>query len=124
MGDFDEHIAYYSTRPDLSWLKEPLPCPVRRGLLVSGDRDLVVEEIPELKRRYGAAAGDWESGAIAFVAARNRVRLLILRGVTDLVGSSGGEAYGNMDFFAEATQGILRRLVETLPQWVEMSYSS
>jgi hypothetical protein len=38
------------------------------------------EEIPHLKDRHHAAAGDWESGAIAFVAARNGVRRLILRG--------------------------------------------
>ena len=36
---------------------------------------------------------DWESGAIAWVAARNQTRCLILRGVTDLVGEAGDEAY-------------------------------
>jgi adenosylhomocysteine nucleosidase len=92
---------------------------VQRTLLVSGDRDLVVEEIPRLQARYGAIAGDWESGAIAFVAARNQVRLLILRGVTDLVGASGGEAYGNIQIFAQATQSILKHLVTSLPLWLE-----
>jgi adenosylhomocysteine nucleosidase len=91
---------------------------VRRSLLVSGDRDLLVMDIPMLKARYGAVAGDWESGAIAFVAAHNAVRLLILRGVTDLVGSSGGEAYGNLELFEGATIRILRQLVEALPDWL------
>jgi adenosylhomocysteine nucleosidase len=119
MGDYDAHIAHYTTEIDLSWLKEPYPHQVRRALLVSGDRDLLVEDIPLLKARYGAVAGDWESGAIAFVAARNGVQLLILRGVTDLVGSAGGEAYGNLALFEKATLRILRQLVEALPDWLK-----
>ena len=81
MGDFDEHIAHYSTVLETDWLKvTELPFPIRKTLLVSGDRDLLASEIPELHTRYGAVAGDWESGAIAWVASRNRTRLLILRG--------------------------------------------
>jgi adenosylhomocysteine nucleosidase len=118
MGDYETHIAHYTTEIDLSWLKEPYPYQVRRALLVSGDRDLLVEDIPMLKAHYGAVAGDWESGAIAFVAAHNGVRPLILRGVTDLVGSSGGEAYGNLELFEAATLRILRQLVEALPDWL------
>jgi adenosylhomocysteine nucleosidase len=88
-------------------------------MMVSGDRDLLAADIPMLKARYLAVTGDWESGSIAFVAARNQVRCLILRGVTDLVGSSGGEAYGNFELFKAATGLIMRRLVEALPGWLE-----
>jgi len=119
MGDYDAHIAHYTCVLDYGWLSEPYPQAVLRTLLVSGDRDLVVEDLPQLKQRYGAVAGDWESGAIAFVAQRNSVRLLILRGVTDLVGPGGGEAYGNPEIFRQATRGIMQRLLEFLPQWVE-----
>jgi adenosylhomocysteine nucleosidase len=120
MGDFDEHIAHYSTSIDLSWLGEaPYPQTVQCSLLVSGDRDLIVEEIPMLKQRYHASAGDWESGAIAWVAARNGVRTLILRGVSDLIGASGGEAYGNIQLFENAAQQILEKLVAALPDWLE-----
>ena len=118
MGDFDEHIAHYSTAIDLSWLEEPYPQPVRRTLLVSGDRDLLVEEIPRLAQRYGAVAGDWESGAIAWVAARQGVRLLILRGVTDVVGSTGSAAYGDLGYFQRAAAEIMGRLIATLPAWL------
>jgi adenosylhomocysteine nucleosidase len=119
MGDYDEHIAHYSTTLDLSWLGEDYPHPVRRTLLVSADRDLLVEDIPRLKAEFGAVAGDWESGAIAWVAARNGTRCLILRGVSDLVGGSGGEAYGgNIHVFVEGAKGILKRLVEALPAWL------
>ncbi len=119
MGDYEEHIAHYTTLLDLSWLSQDYPQAVKRTLLVSGDRDLLVEDIPALKANFGAVAGDWESGAIAFVAARNQVRLLILRGVTDLVGSQGGEAYGNLKLFEEATLEIMQRLVKGLPGWLE-----
>ncbi|RPI30668.1 MAG: hypothetical protein EHM70_13325 [Chloroflexota bacterium] len=119
MGDFDEHIAFYTTDIELSWLGDDYPLPVRRSLLVSGDRDLVIDEIPQLKARYGAIAGDWESGAIAYVARQNSVRVLILRGVTDLVGGSGGEAYeGNISIFIENAARILHRLVGSLPAWI------
>ncbi len=128
MGDYDEHIAAYSTDIDLSWLEAAYPGgsypqPVVRSLLVSADRDLLVEDIPQLKDRYGAVAGDWESGAIAWVAKRNRTRCLILRGVTDLVGSSGGEAYqGNIQVFVDNAARILSSLVKHLPDWVAPVY--
>jgi len=119
MGDFDEHIAHYSTEMDLSWLGETYPMKVRKLLLVSGDRDLLVEDIPDLKSRYHAVAGDWESGAIAWVAGRNQVKCLILRGVTDLVSSHGSEAYGDIGVFAAASKPIMKRLIESLPAWIE-----
>ncbi|MCZ7544499.1 MAG: hypothetical protein M5R40_13710 [Anaerolineae bacterium] len=110
-------LAHYTTEIDLSWLGEDDPQPVRRTLLVSGDRDLVAEERPAQGdvRRGG---GDWESGAIAWVAARNGVRLLILRGVTDLVGVGGSAAYGNVAYFNRAAREIMARLLEHLPAWL------
>jgi adenosylhomocysteine nucleosidase len=118
MGDPDEAIAHYSTELDLSWLPEPIPHPVQRGLLVSADRDLVPADLPGLEYRFGAFAADWESGAIAWVAKKNGVRCLILRGVTDLVSPSGGEAYGNIEVFHENTRAIMRTLIEQLPDWL------
>ena len=122
MVDPQEAIAHYTTDIDLSWLGDDYPQAVRRTLIVSGDRDLVADDIPRLKADYGAVAADWESGAIAWVAARNNTRCLILRGVTDLVGSGGGEAYdGNVQVFVEGAARILKRLVDALPAWIEKS---
>jgi len=122
MGDSDEAIDHFSTEIDLSWLGDDYPIEVQRGLLVSGDRDLLADEVQGLKERYGARAGDWESGAIAWVAARNGTRCLIIRGVTDLVGSGGGEAYeGNIDVWVKGTRSVLRRLVDSLPDWIARS---
>jgi adenosylhomocysteine nucleosidase len=72
-----------------------------------------------LREHFGAAAGDWESGAIAYVAARNGVRCLILRGVTDLVGADGGEAYdGSVTFFRAQARIVMTRLLDALPAWL------
>lgn len=119
MTGYDEAIAHFSAQIDLSWLKEPYPQPVRRTLLVSGDRDLMADDLPRLHAKYGAVAGDWESGAIAWVAARSNTRCLILRGVTDLVGRNGGEAYdGNLEVFVEGTRRVFESLLPHLPQWI------
>ena len=117
MGDGDEAIQYYATEIDLSWLKENFSS-VMRGLLVSADRDIVVADIPMLIEKYQATAADWESGAIAWVAQKNRTRVLILRGVTDLVGGDGGEAYGNLDLFHARTKDVMKALFELLPRYL------
>jgi adenosylhomocysteine nucleosidase len=81
MGDSSEAIRDYTAAIDLTWLGPKLPSPVRRATLVSADSDLSPAAIPKLRRLYGAVAADWESGAIARVAARSGKRVVILRGV-------------------------------------------
>ncbi len=123
MGDPITPIAHYSTIIDLSWLAQadPPPLPVRRSLLVSGDRDLIPEEIPGLINLYDAKAGDWESGAIAFVAGKNNQRLVILRGVTDLVGRQGGEAYQNISIFVNNTEVVMETLLQFI-NWLLVNH--
>ncbi len=118
MTDPEDAIRHYSTRLDLNWLPPLLPSPVSRGLLVSGDRDIVPGDMPDLVRKYDAVAADWESGAIAWVAHRNGRRLLILRAVSDIVGSDGGEVYGDYELFQSRTREIMRHLVDLLPSWL------
>jgi adenosylhomocysteine nucleosidase len=128
MGDPGDAIAHYETEMDLAWLtassgfsviSDPPPgtsqVSVVQGLIVSADRDILPADIPLLVERYGAVAADWESGAIAWVATTNGVRCLILRGVTDLVGEPGGEAYGKIELFHERTRDVMHRLLELLP---------
>lgn len=119
IGEVGEAVSHYTTTLDLSWLETSYPQPVQRTLLVSGDRDLVAEEVANLRAQYGAVAADWESAAIAYVAHQNNTRCLILRGVTDLVGPEGGDAYtGSMDAFVKQATPILRDLLEALPTWI------
>jgi len=88
MGDPDI-ATYYASTLDLSWLAGPLPHSAHRGLIASADSDLPPDKIPLLKSK-GALAADWESAAFAWVANRNKARLLILRMVSDLVSEQGG----------------------------------
>jgi adenosylhomocysteine nucleosidase len=124
MGDSAAAIEHYAVDVDLSWLGDGKWIMengnVRRGLLVSADRDIVAEDIPMLIQKYGAVAADWESGAIAWVAKKNGTRLLILRGVTDLVGADGGEAYGNIELFHTRTKEVMKLLFDQLPKWLEV----
>jgi adenosylhomocysteine nucleosidase len=117
MTDLDEAIEHYSTDLDLSFLPRVLPFPVLRGLLVSADRDIMIDDIPSLIKKYDAVAADWESGAIAWVAKKNGIKCLILRGVSDLVSTDAGEAYGNYDLFSQRTKEVMRKLFEQLPKW-------
>jgi adenosylhomocysteine nucleosidase len=115
-------IAAYTTELDLSWLQEPYPQPVRRTLLVSADRDLDPAEIESLHTHYGAVAGDWETGSIAFICKKNRLPCLILRGVSDLVhAEGGGEAYNNIELFASRTRVLFADLLSHLHEWITCS---
>lgn len=116
MGDLDI-TTYYASSLDLSWLAEPYPHPARRGMIASADSDLPPEKISFLKQK-GAIAADWESAALAWVARKNNARLLILRGVSDMVSEDGGEAYNNIEVFNNRARGIMERLIEQLPDWL------
>lgn len=120
MGSAEEAIEHYAEAIDLSWLPDPLPVPVRRTLLLSADRDLLPGDIGRLHAEHGAVVGDWESGAIAWVAARNNVRCLILRCVSDIVGEHGGEAYADPSLFAREAHDAMDRLFALLPAVIPM----
>ena len=116
MGDLDIS-THYAASLDLRWIPEPWPHPVRRGTLASADSDLPPDRIPFLKSK-GAIAADWESAAFAWVANKNNARLLILRGVSDLVGEQGGEAYGDIEIFNQRAKIVMKDLFEQLPDWL------
>ena len=117
MGDLDIS-TYYASSLDLSWLAEPYPYPVRRGIIASADSDLPPGKIPFLKSK-GAFAADWESAAFAWVAQKHNTRLLILRGVSDMVSEEGGEAYNNIETFNQRASEIMKQLFAQLPDWLD-----
>ena len=126
MTDPDEAIAERAATIDLSWLDGPdgrppavYPSAVRRVRLISANRDIVPAQVDLLRERYGAVGADWESGAIAWVAARNGVPCLILRAVSDLVGAAGGEVYDDYDEFERRSLEVMATLLGVLPAWLE-----
>ncbi len=126
MTDPDEAIAERAATVDLSWLDGPdgrppavYPSAVRRVRLISADSDIVPAQVDLLRERYGAVGADWESGAVAWVAARNGVPCLILRAVSDLVGVAGGEVYDDYDEFERRSLEVMATLLGVLPAWLE-----
>src|SRR5688572_29893933 len=117
MGDLDI-VNYYASSLDLSWLAEAYPHPARRGRIASADSDLPPEKIPFLKSQ-GAIAADWESAALAWVAQKNKSRLLILRAVSDMVSEDGGEAYDKIELFNQRAKTIMQELFRQLPDWLD-----
>jgi adenosylhomocysteine nucleosidase len=119
MGDIAEAIAHYSTELDLEWLTRPFPFSVHTKVMLSGDRDLDPAEVEPLYQTYHAVVGDWESASIAFVAQHNGIRCLILRMVTDLVSSKGGEVYdGKIEIFHQRAAYAMEVLLSSLPEWL------
>src|SRR5579859_2939009 len=114
MGDSAEAIAHYTTTIAL-----PAKLPAARKVtMYSADRDLTSAGLREIDRRFQPLVVDWESGAIAWVANRNHVPLLILRGVSDLVSFEKAEAEGNLGLFAENAGRVMKKLATDLPQWI------
>jgi len=118
MGDPQQAVDFYASACGAGLLQDPLPDGVRRTVLVSADRDIFTDQVVELREKYDACAADWESGAIAWVAARNQVPCLILRGVSDVVGPNGGEAYVDPDVFESGSRTVMTGLMESLPFWL------
>ena len=116
MGDPEEAIADFATAVDVSRWPSRLRGRVRVAPLASADRDLAPEDLARLRTRYRALAGDWESGAIAFVAARNRTRVVILRAVSDLVGEGGSVTYGDVAAWERSTRTVMAALLTLADQ--------
>jgi adenosylhomocysteine nucleosidase len=120
MGDSQETIDFYSTPLDTKFAGATLPKGVRRGMLLSADRDIVAADVPALKRRFKGIAADWESGAIAFVARKNGTPLFILREVSDVVHADGGDAfYGDDAAWQAGAKKTMNHLVDLLPEWLD-----
>jgi adenosylhomocysteine nucleosidase len=115
LDDPSEGVPYYVTELDLP---AHFPTPAIRTTLYSADRDLTPTTLREIEHLYHPTAVDWESGAIAWVAKRNGISVVIMRGVSDLVSLEKGEAEGNGALWVENTARIMPVLVENLPKWM------
>jgi adenosylhomocysteine nucleosidase len=115
MGDSKEAIESYSTSIPLP---DRLPGQAIKTTMYSADRDLTPAGLRELENTYAPVVADWESGAIAWVAHRNSVPVLILRGVSDLVSREQAEAQSNLPLFQDNAARVMRNLVESLPDWL------
>jgi adenosylhomocysteine nucleosidase len=112
MGDAAETIADYASTIDTSRWPVRLASRVHPGPIVSGDRDLIPGEVAVLHEKYGAGVGDWESGAIAFVARKNHVPVIILRGVTDVLDPEHpSPTTGDLGVWQRETEVVMQTLI-------------
>lgn len=112
IGKSGKSIEFYKSSIDYSWLKDKTILRLPTAVIVTGDQDLNPDRIIELNDKYGAVVGDWESGAIAWVAAKNETKLMILRGVSDLVGIDGNDAYSeDENVFDKAVKIVMDKLL-------------
>lgn len=123
MSSYQQSITRYSTKAKMDWLGSRLPFSARRLQLFSADRDIRPEDVRGILRYLGAAAGDWESGAFAWVCEKNQKDWLVLRTVTDLVSESSGEALGNVALWRTRTGQVMKTLLNYLP-WLFERYKS
>jgi adenosylhomocysteine nucleosidase len=114
MGDSAEAIAYYTTRLPAPRVSSAAMAGLRRGRIVSADRDVRPADATALSAKYDAAIADWESSAIAHVASRNHATLYVIRAVSDVVSEAGSEAYGDIAVFEAESRVIMKRLVDLL----------
>jgi adenosylhomocysteine nucleosidase len=108
-------IARYTTDLDVP---ADLPSSIIRTTIYSADRDLTPFHLRELEKQFHPLVVDWESGAMAWVAKRNKTPLLIVRGVTDLVSLDNAEAEGNVARFRENARQIMETLIDDLPVYI------
>ncbi|MBL8021680.1 MAG: 5'-methylthioadenosine/S-adenosylhomocysteine nucleosidase [Leptospirales bacterium] len=116
MGSAQEAIDDYTTElgPPPDSLKEM----VHESPIISADQDIDPERIPELLLKYNAVAADWESASIARICKKNNVQVIILRGVSDVVNTSGSRTYGNLQDFETQSRHLMARLLALLSRVV------
>jgi len=113
IGTVGKSIKYYTTNIHLSWLKNRTFLKLPKEVMVTGDQDLAPERLPELYEKYKGVVGDWESGSISWICKMNGTKLLILRGVSDLVGSDNNPAYNEDEKdFLKGVKIVMPKLID------------
>ena len=112
IGESGKSIIDYRTTMAVDWVTNEQIGHCKRVKIATADQDLDPERLVELNSKYGAVVGDWESGAIAWIAERNKTRLVILRGVSDVVGENGNIAYNEDEtLFFNGVKRVMEKLI-------------
>jgi len=105
----------HETQIPTSWIQKPWPGSPTLASTATADQDLNPDLIPLLRSSpFKAVAADWESGAIAYVAARNQTRCLILRGVSDVVEQRPSPERD----IRQGIETVMSKLLTALPIWL------
>lgn len=115
MDDPIAALEHYSTRNNLAWITNPLPVGTRLGRIASADQDIDFNSFNFLTETHKADGADWETGAFTWVAARNNVRWLALRGVSDIVTPRGSETDNGVDLWRSRLDQLMAKILTDLP---------
>lgn len=119
IGESGKSIRDYRTTIGLDWLKNEQINQLQRVKMATADQDLDPKQSKELNTKYGAVVGDWESGGIAWVAKRNSTKLLILRGVSDVVTKKGNPVYViDETIFKKGVKKVMAKLIPLVNEFV------
>jgi len=121
MGNPDEAIEDFHTRLEPARWPARLADRVAVVPLISADQDVDPAATATLHARFHAGAADWESGAIAWVAAHNHTPVIILRGITDVIDDTGHDAtYNAIEVWQRESRAAMAKLIallgEALPE--------
>ena len=115
MDDPIAALNHYRALNDLSWVTQSLPAGTRKARVVSADQDIDYASFDLLTKTYQADAADWETGAFAWVAARNQIPWLGLRAVSDLVSPHGSETDNGVDLWRSRLNQLMQKILSDLP---------
>ncbi|MBW6516631.1 MAG: 5'-methylthioadenosine/S-adenosylhomocysteine nucleosidase [Candidatus Cloacimonetes bacterium] len=115
-GQTTETKDRYITDIEIDWIMPYLPKSVMPFTMLTADRDLISNEIDTLIEKYNARVVDWESGSIAYIARRNNIKCLIIRGVSDLVSKTEHQIYGNDKLFEQLALRTMKKLFQLLTE--------
>jgi nucleoside phosphorylase len=87
---------------------------LKRGVICSGDSFDNNETDFAIALKAGCIAKDMEAGAVAWVSMINKVPMVAIKGITDIVGSKSGH-----DEFNQNTPAIMDTLVEKLHELLD-----
>ena len=106
-----------TTKLDTSWVDaSKVSTKLNKGIIATADQDLDYK-CRELLKQKNILGADWESGAISKVCELNKMKCLILRGVTDIPEEqiSPDQDIQGADY-KENTPKIMKDLIEILSQ--------
>ncbi len=115
MDDPVAAFTHYSTVNDYHWITHPLPAGTRKARVATADQDIDFQAFDLLTKTHQADAADWETGAFAWVAARNRIPWLALRAVSDLVSPHGSETDSNVELWRSRLTHLMKKILSDLP---------
>ena len=115
-GTEDIFNSPMTTELDNSWVDiNNIPEKITIGIIGTADKDLN-HETAKLLRKENVLVVDWESGAITKICELNKVKCLVLRGISDKpVSLEKADREKQTNDYRKNTHSVMERLISLLP---------